>query len=166
MKHTFKIMIIGFVIIFTSCATMKHSIMKNQKYTNKYIINLLNNNDNVFYLYSTYSTFSTVWTYRNDSIEIYRLAKGKLKNKEMYKNAGIKSFQMPSIKDLNIDIDKCGLVLDGDILGFEFDKNNPEKSHSQITTDMECFKTQKYKSDFLNKLIEDINTYKMWNIRH
>lgn len=145
--------------MFSSCSTMKQSITKNQKNTNKNITNLLKNNDNVFYLYSTYSTFSTVWTYRNDSIEIYRLAKGKLTSKEIYKNKGIKSFQIPSIKDLNSDIDICGLVLDGDIIGFHFDKN-----HNQITTDIKCFKTQKYQSDFLNKLVEDINTYKMWNI--
>lgn len=164
MRYTFKIVIIGFVTMFTSCSTMKQAISKNQKNTNKYITNLLKNNDNVFYLYSTYSTFSTVWTYRSDSIEIYRLAKGKLISKEIYKNTGIKSFQIPTIKDLNSDIDKCGLVLDGDIIGFEFDKNKPEKNHNQITTDIKCFKAQKYKSDFLNKLVEDITIYKMWNI--
>jgi len=149
--------------MFASCSTMKQSIVKNQKFTEKNASNLLNNNGNVFYLYSTYSTFSTIWTYRNDSIEIYRLSKGKLKNKEIYKNTGISSFTIPSIKDLDSDNNKCGLVLDGDILGFEFNKNTPQKLHSQITTDLECFKTQKYKSDFLNKLVEDVNTYKMWD---
>jgi hypothetical protein len=165
MKNILIILIVSFVTIFTSCSTMKQSIVKNKRLTEKKATFLLNSNGNVFYLYSTYSTFSTVWSYRNDTIEIYRLAKGKLINKEEYKNAGITSFKKPSIKDLDSDINKCGIVLDGDIFGFEFNKNTPPNLYNQITTDLECFKTQKYQSQFLNKLVEDVNTYKLWDVQ-
>ena len=44
---------------------MQYNINKNNKFTEKHISNLLQKNGNIFYLFSTYSTFSIVWTYNN-----------------------------------------------------------------------------------------------------
>lgn len=63
MKATIKIIIAVIVIFCTSCSTMKQRIKKNNKLTDKTISSLLVNRGNVFYLTSTYATFSTVWTY-------------------------------------------------------------------------------------------------------
>lgn len=60
MKATIKIIIAVIVIFCTSCSTMKQRIKKNNKLTDKTISSLLVNRGNVFYLTSTYATFSTV----------------------------------------------------------------------------------------------------------
>lgn len=65
------------MLFFVSCSTMKQNISKNNKSTNKLTSSLLDKNGNVFYLNSTYTTFSTVWTYSKDKLEIYKLAKSK-----------------------------------------------------------------------------------------
>lgn len=152
------------VLLIVSCSTMKHNISKNNKYTERVINSLLKSNESVFYLNSTYSTFSVVWFYKEDSIEIHRLANGKTIEKLSFPNNGVLKYDVPTLKDLNKEIEECGYELDGDGFGFRT-KKGTEIEKQDLPINIECFVKGKYKSDFLNKIVEDIITYKMWDVQ-
>ena len=151
-----------FLISFTTMKSnmIHNNINKNKKFTQKQVNILLKKNGNVFYLESSYATFSIVWTYSKNGIEIYRLAKGKIFKKEIFP-------EKEWFQDATIAVDEiyknCLVVLDGDRFGFKLniDGNIHEDSY---TTNIDCMKQQTFKSDFLNKIVNDIKTYKMWEI--
>jgi hypothetical protein len=161
MKYTFKIMTICILTILISCSTMKQNISKNQKKTLEEIGSLFEMNGNAFYLNSTYSTFSIVWTYKEGKIIVYKLMNGKLKRQEEYdtKDASIVLFN--SKKEI-FELDKC-MELDGDMFGYKIE-NGSEIDKQDLAINMKCFTKRKYQSEFLNKVVEDINTYKIWDV--
>lgn len=144
---------------------MKNNIQKNNKFTDKTISSLLEKNGNVFYLTSTYATFSTVWTYSKDKLEVYKLAKGKVYEQVNYPDSGIFDYQIPSFKELHSEFQECGYELDGDSFGYRI-KRGSEIEQQDLPIGIECFTKLKYKFEFLNKVVEDINTHKMWDVRY
>lgn len=80
MKPILKLALLLPVVIFTlvSCSIMKNNIQKNNKFADKTISSFLEKNGNAFYITSTYSTASVVWTYNKNGIEINKLVKGKV----------------------------------------------------------------------------------------
>ena len=163
-KCNLKIILFSVLLLSTSCSTMQYNINKNNRFTEKQINSLLQKNGNVFYLSSTYATFSTVWTYNTSEIEVYKLTKGKLSKKETFSK---KEFIQPTIQSLQ-DIEKefyqkCALELDGDSFGFRIciDDNIHKKDYA---VDINCLKKEAYKSEFLNKIVNDIKTCNMWEI--
>jgi len=142
---------------------MKRNIQKNHKFTDKITSTILNKNGNVFYLNSTYATFSTVWTYSNNKLEIYKLANGRVSFEQKYSTISINMINKISKEEL-FELDQC-MELDGDGFGYRI-KRDLEIEKQDLPIGIECFTKQKYKSDFLNKIVEDINTYKMWNVRY
>lgn len=162
MKSTMRIVLTIIVTFFMSCSTMKHYIQKNSKLTDETISSLLEKNGNVFYLRSTYVTISTVWTYSKDRLEIYKLAKGKISLQQEYTTTSIDNINQISKEEL-FELDQC-MELDGDGFGYRI-KRDSEIEQQDLPISIECFTKRKYKSDFLNKVVEDINTYKMWNVR-
>jgi hypothetical protein len=142
---------------------MKHYIQKNKKFTDKTISVLLEKNGNVFYLASTNATFSTVWTYSDDTLEIFELAKGKVFEQASYPDSGIFKYQIPSFKELHSEFKECGYELDGDVFGYRI-KRDAKLEQQDLPIGIECFTKLKYKSELLNKVIKDINTYKMWDV--
>ena len=163
-KGSIKIILFSILLILMSCSTMQYNINKNNKFTEKHISNLLQKNGNVFYLFSTYSTFSIVWTYNKNGIEIYRLAKGKVFRKEIFSEKEWIQDVKISVEDINNELYKtCSVVLDGD--GFGFKINIDGIIHEdRFAIDIDCMKQQTYKSDFLNKIVYDIKTCKMWGV--
>ena len=166
MNFLVKMLLLPVVMLSAvSCSTMQHSIRKNNSFTDKTIALLFQKTENVFYLKSTYATFSVVWIYDKDKIEIYRLAKGKVYERTEYPNNGIADFQIPTFKELDLDIKKCPFVLDGDGFGYRI-KRGSEIEQQELPIDIECLIKNKYQSEFLNKIVADIITYKMWNIHY
>jgi len=130
MKQILKLVLLTLVILtFVSCSTMKQSITKNKKFTDNLVLSLLEENGNAFYLSSSYATFSTVWTYKGNSIEVYKLVKGKISNKMSYESVGFSNYEIPNNKDLENETKECGYELDGDIFGFRV-KNELEFNQS------------------------------------
>lgn len=119
-------------------------------------------NGNVFYLNSTYATFSTVWTYNKDKIEIYKLANGKISLQQEYPTTSIDNINQISKEEL-FELDQC-MELDGDGFGYRI-KRGSEIEQQDLPIGIECFTKLKYKSKFLNKVVEDINTHKMWDVQ-
>ena len=52
------------------------------------------------------------------------------------------------------------MELDGDIFGF-FLKNGENTEQKDLPINLKCFGQGKFKSDFLNKVANDINVYKI-----
>jgi len=165
MKSIIKITLVVIVTLCISCSTMKHNIQKNNTQTDRIIESLLDKNGNVFYLNSTYVISSTVWTYKEGHIEVYRLTKGKRVEQSTFPEKGLSNYEIPTFKELDIEIKECGYELDGDGFGFRI-KTGLEIERQDLPISIECFTKLKYKSEFLNKVVEDINTYKMWNVRY
>lgn len=153
------------VLIYVSCSTMKNSIQKNRKYTEKIVSSLYEENGNVFYLQSSYSTFSTVWTYGKTQIEVYKISKGKIYNREKYNGTNQTLKLVPTFNEIHIELKECGYELDGDIFGFKI-INGSEVEQQDLPISIDCFTKLKYKSEFLNKIVKDINTYKLWNVQY
>lgn len=163
MKIAIKITLAIIVIFCTSCSTMKQKINKNNKFTDKTISSILDKNGNVFYLNSTYATFSTIWTYHNNNIEIYKLANGKISLQQEYSTTNINDLNQISKEELS-ELDQC-MELDGDSFGYRIKKGS-EIEQQDLPINIECSTKLKYKSDFLNKFIGDITTHKMWNVKY
>lgn len=163
MKATIRIILASFAILFITCSSMKNNIQKNNKFTEKLISALLVQNGNVFYLTSTYATFSTVWTYSSDKIEIYKLVNGRIRFQQEYPTTSIDNINQISKEEL-FELDQC-MELDGDNFGYRI-KRGSEIEQQDLPISIECFTKLKYKSEFLNKIVEDINAFKMWDVRY
>lgn len=147
-----------------SCSTMQH-IKRNQTLTQKQVNYYHQKNGNVFYLSSTYATFSVVWTYYTDRIEIYILQKGKVIQKQVFPEKEWIKYAEVALEDIEEELyQRCPLELDGDNFGFRIVIDG-KTYNEDYGVDVNCLKTGKYKSNFLNKITNDIKTYKMWEIK-
>lgn len=161
-----KIVLFSTFLLSMSCSTMRYNINKNNKFTEKQIINLLQKNGNAFYLSSTYAPFSTVWTYSINGIEIYRLAKGKVNQKEIFSETELIHYTKITFEDVEKELyQKCALELDGDMFGFRVDVDGKIQKE-EYGIDIKCLKKGIYKSNFLNKIVTDIKTYNMWGVNY
>jgi len=162
-----KTVLFSFLMLsLVSCSTMMHNVKKNNNFTERTISGLLEKNGNVFYIRPDLGTFSTVWTYSEDKIEIYKLVKGKVREQKEYPNNGISNYQIPTSKELGLDIGThCSFVLGGELFGFKI-KRDLEIQDFGWGFDIECLTGNTFQSAFLNKIVADINTYNMWNIQY
>jgi len=108
---------------------------------------------------------STVWTYGNNKLEVYKLAKGKVLEESTFPNNGLVNYELPTFKELDTEFNECGYELDGDVFGYRIQKAS-EVEQQDLPINIECFTKGKYKSDFLSKIAEDIKTYKMWDVSY
>jgi len=160
MKSAIRIVLAIIVTFCISCSTMKHNIQKNNTQTDKIIKSLLEKKGNVFYLNSTYVISSTVWTYKESNIEIYKLTKGKIVEHLIFPDNGLSNYSIPVFEELETETKKCGYELDGDGFGYRI-KRDSELEQQDLPISIECFTKQKYKSEFLNKIVEDMKAYNM-----
>lgn len=165
MKLTIKIVLIAIAAFFMSCSTMKHNIRKNDKFTDNTISSVFKENGNVFYIRATHSTFSTVWTYNDNKLRVYKLANGKIREKNDYSDKGISDYQVPTFKELHSEMKECGYELDGDSFGFKIEKGE-QLEQQDLPINIECFTQSKYNSEFLKKVVADINIHKIWDVRY
>jgi len=154
-----------FMMSFTSC-TIMHGIRKNHNFTQKTVSSLLEKNGNVFWIVADYATFSTVWTYHEDNIIIYRLAKGKVRERKVFPNNGISNYPISSSKKIGLDIRRnCPLILGGSSFAFQIKRGSKIEDFGW-GVEIECLTSNTFQSDFLNKIVEDIKLYEMWDVRY
>ena len=97
--------------------------------------------------------------YKGNSGSIPEKLKQVFKEKENIQYAGF------SLEDIETELyQKCALELDGDAFGFIIDDDG-KRYKADFAVDINCLKQQKYNSVFLNKIINDINYYKMWDFQ-
>jgi hypothetical protein len=92
------------------------------------------------------------------------LAKGKTYKVEVFLLK--ETIQCEALVSENIENElyrQCRRELDGDMFGYRV-KIDDKTQYDDYGIDINCLKTKTYKSEALNKIINDINTYKMWEI--
>lgn len=146
-----------------SCNSVQYAVKKNAKYTDAMMLSLFEINGNAFYLGSTNATFSAVWTYKQDRVEIYKLAHGKVAENLISKENGMDTFDIPSEGELDKDLEDCGYELDGDVFGFMVKDKFSKRQDFPIS--IECLTHHTYQSSFLNEIVNTINKYKLWDVR-
>lgn len=157
-----KITLLWVSLHLISCSTMQYNINRNNTLTKKQLNYFLQKNGNAFYLSSTYSTVSVVWTYNSNGIEIYKLTKGKVDKKETFSEKELKQYNELALKDIGKDLyQKCALELDGDNFGYRIDIDGKMQG-KDFAIDINCLKKETYDSEILNKIVNDIKNRKMW----
>ena len=154
------------VFFIESCSSMHFAILRNENLTSRQVSYLYKEYGNAFYLSSSYASFSVVWTYDEDKIEIYRIKKGRIKEKQIFKRKEMMSFSEVDIKSIkNAIYDNCALELDGDVFGYII-RNGDETYNEDYPIDINCLK-QRHECPFLlEKVIDDIRIYNMWEINY
>lgn len=163
MKTIYNYILIVFSIcIITSCMSTQQYITKNKKATEIKTNTLFKKNGNAFYIYSTHSSSSVIWSYRDTMIEIYKLNKGRVFKELIISHDNLITNNI-SFSNLEDDIyNNCALQLDGDVIGLRLHYEGKEYNE-RFPVDINCLKDKKYGIDLLNIIIGDINKYDMWN---
>lgn len=167
MRKCYTIIVLLFIFsLLVSCSTMQYNIKRNKDLTVRQVNYFYKKNRNVFYLCSTYATFSVVWTYDEDKVEIYRLQKGKIRQKQIFEEKKTIQYAEISLEDIEKELyQKCALELDGDVFGFIIEIDH--KTYiADYAVNINCMKQRKYKSTFLNKITNDIKSHKMWEVEY
>jgi hypothetical protein len=157
MKPVIKTIIISLLITIEACSSMKQSIRRNQKATSNQIEKLVLQNGNAFCISATNSTATTLWSYSDDIIIIYRLLNGKLVKEESHSAVNTKEFTC----DFEDELFESGCIeLDGGGLHIKFKTDSTIETHD-FPINTKCFTQRKYNSVPLNNLVSDINTYNL-----
>jgi hypothetical protein len=165
MKHHFFTLLL--IIIFSSCSTSNKVIIRNNKLTDKLIHKIYTNNENVFFLRSSNATFSTLWSYVNNEIVIYKLANGKVISKKTHvsSNDKLDHIDLSNFNEINMDSAVCEYLLDGDLFGFIL-KDNDNIIDKSFPVEIECLKKAELKSSSMNIIINDIKLFKLWDVNY
>lgn len=153
-------------LLISSCSSMHYYLKANRVLTTKIVKTLYKNNENAFYLSSTYANFSIVWTYSKGSIEVYRLQNGAVQEKHCIECK--ETFQPSTVspKEIGNELDQnCAPELDGDIFGF-YIKTEGKTFNEEYAVNINCLKTGNYKSELLSRIAKDIYYYKMWEYEY
>lgn len=147
------------LMLFVLSCSMSNKLNGTTNKSKKIVNQLLENNGNAFYISSSHVLVSFVWSYSDNKINIYKLSGNKiLEINNLPINESGNFFKQLSKEEL-YEIDKC-MELDGDMLGYKFKKDGVLEQHD-FPVNIDCFMQQKFKSNFLNKIITDINTYQI-----
>ena len=125
----------------------------------KLVTQLLESNGNVFYIRSTYIIISYVWSYSENEIIVYELKKGKIENEKRISIKEKPNWIIPLFEKDLFELDSC-MELDGDMFGY-WHKNGENVEQRDLPINLKCFRQGKYKSDFLNKVVNDLNDYQI-----
>jgi hypothetical protein len=146
------------LVMFNSCSSIKSKIANNNKFTMSLLDKLYLENNNSFYIKSSYTTVSKVWSYHNDTITIFKLKDGKVYEEQNFSSKWLSDKTILDKNDL-FELDKC-MELDGDIFGIRIKQSNQEILEN-LPINIGCFVKDQYKSDFFNSIVNDIKTYKI-----
>ena len=156
-KPEIKIIAVILLITIEACSSMKQSTRRNQKATSNQIEKLVLQNGNAFCISATNSTATTLWSYSDDKIIIYRLLNGKLVKEESHSALYTKEFTY----DFEDELFESGCIeLDGVGLHIKFKTDSIIETHD-FPINTKCFTQRKYNSIPLNNLVSDINTFKL-----
>lgn len=140
----------SFFFTILSCATNNKKNIIDKLYTD---------NNNVFYITSTYVNRKVVWSYSNDKIIIYSLnSKNKILEKKEELLVQQRNFFTLDLND-NYEMDGC-MELDGDILGYRIKQNGITQSND-FPVNSKCIVNKMYTSAFFSKLKYDIIKYNL-----
>lgn len=156
MKRDYVIGIIFFIMLSACSITSK---MHRKTINNKLVNRLIESNGNAFFINSTHIIISYIWTYDEDNVVIYKLKKGKLIDTTTFTTIGISEWIKNPPTDNFFELDSC-MELDGDMFGYWI-KDGENIKQKDYPINLECFRNSTYKSDFINKIVNDINEYKI-----
>ena len=133
--------------------------MHSKTINNKLVNRLIESNGNAFYINSTYIIISYIWAYDEDNVVIYKLRKGKVIDTKTFTTSGKSEWIKTPPTDNFFELDNC-MELDGDMFGYWI-KDGENIKQKDYPVNLECFRNGTYKSDFINKIVSDINEYKI-----
>lgn len=143
------------------------SFEDNAHITSETLTSLLEKNGNFFYFDHDCGA-SVVWSYTDEIIEIYNFKHGELVSyREGFTTTGkLLNLDKETIKELVTEMEDSPYIEGAedklrDILCFKIKLNTGIVDES-VWIGTGDFLTKKYKHEVLNKLVEDINTYKIW----
>ena len=169
MKRNYIALDLALLLVFfliSTCSTMHHYLKANSVLTRRIVKTLYSNNDNAFYLSSTYANFSIVWTYNKGSVEVYRLQNGTVREKQIFESKETIQLITASLEEIDNDLNhNCAPELDGDVFGV-YVKTDDKTINEEFAININCLKTGNYKSELLNRIVRDIKYYKMWEYEY
>lgn len=164
MKNVSLIISIASFLFATSCSTCVPIVNNriNSIRTTSLTRSLHKKNGNAFYLDTTWSPYSVVWSYGKGSISIFKVKKGVVRKKQVYSNEGIMQYINCIEDNLEKELESvCGFWLDGDGFGFIITIDSLSYK-ANYPVEIESFKKGTFNSSFLNKIRNDIIEYQMW----
>lgn len=155
MKHIAEIFfIITFLCSCRSIITEK-DFYRNYSKTEHAFDNCLQEHGNAFLVTSTFTFYSTVWFYENDSIYIQDRYRNKIINTRKYRCTEPLNFTR--FNTTSEEANEFGYVLDGEIL-----KCGMNKKEIDYCLNVNLLKKKEPKDDFLKKLRMQIILYRLW----
>lgn len=160
MKHFwYKILIL--VFIFSACSTVRSKVFwsnceKNLKFTSYKVNELVLKNGNAFYVTSTNSYSSKIWTYTGSSLILFKITKGQINEVKEFNDIEwdkISVIREDIVNDFNKNTSTN--ILDGDILGFKI-LLGEEVWEEVYCIDMQDFIESNFTTPFVKKLKLDI----------
>ena len=151
-----------------SCSTFKQSMLErksaiNNKLTENKAEELYYRNGNVFYITSTYSSSSTIWTYHDNKLTIFKLVNAKIvKETTQIDNEWRKINLEQSYFREDIENNTNSNVLDGEILCIKL-RIGTEHLEESYCIDINRFIEANFNSVFMKKLVQDIKNYVLFN---
>ena len=156
--YIFQLTFVGLVLLLLSSCTATHYsanryFKKNHRATERWVHRLYKRNGNAFYINSTYSNYSYVWTYKDDGIEIRELVEGKVQGRRTCKGKRLKQYDEKALADAENELEeKCPCELDGDEEGYIIQVNGKAYEYSGVSS-IDCMKENVYDSEFLNDFV-------------
>lgn len=150
-----SIITVAFTFFVTSCNTT--SKMHRRAGYKQLYNQLFETNKNAFYATSSHIKTALVWSYSNEGIVIYKLSDGAVVDRRMVAITENQEWLIEFSKDDFYELDSC-IELDGDLLGIKVMKDN-KTEEKDLPINLDCTTKKKYNSQFLNKIVSDINTH-------
>ncbi len=136
---------------------------KHHKYCARKCIQLYKKNGNVFFIKSTYCNKSVVWTYCDNTIEIYTLLDNKITQTQTFSTQPLSPpIERSAYAQIREEMAQKRLWIDDDdSLNFRIDVANGETYGGYYPIDISTLKQGNYQSEFLNRIVQDMITYKI-----
>ena len=150
-------------VLFTACSPM-HYVKVNYNRTERIMNSLYRENKNAFCITSTYMVSSTVWTYEEDMVVVYRLKNGRIREKQTFQEIAPVPFSEDSWEEMKKELSQeCPMELDGDLFGAVLEIDHT-KTRYDYPVDINCMIRGNYDSLLLKRLVSDIISYSLWDV--
>lgn len=151
------LIIMVFVCLLKSCSSVR--VNANHRKTDRLIGQLSKKNNNAFALGSTYYNFSTIWSYDNSTINIYKLTNGHIKERKVIKTNEPFVSSILDTSKIN-EIDDC-IELDGDVILIKL-KGDFQNEIQILPVNIKCFLSkEKIGNSIVQRIKCDIMLYNL-----
>lgn len=160
---------VTFVLTFSlvECTTIKRmfdkdnvlsnrKVKRNTRFTKKVVNEIFKKKNNVFSISTTYGIYATVWTYDEQSIEVYKILNSKIIDVKKYNCSD--NHLIYQFSNDKFDTFEC-LELDGD--GMYYKIRNEVLINNGIPVNINCFENLELDSPFFRKIAKDIKNYEL-----